>query len=78
MLTNPAKWGLGIVGYKSYLTTSFSFNVTVNSWNDTSLTLTVRPEDSTYMISLRMMYIVSNFTTNTTFQIIQGCKVCFI
>jgi hypothetical protein len=73
--TSQLFWGLGLVGYDNYLTATFSFNTTVTIFNTTGITVTVKPEDSTYMISLRLMYIVTSLVPSALprIELLHGC-----
>jgi hypothetical protein len=68
-------WGLGLVGYDSYLTTSFSYNITVGLLNKTMISVTVQPQDSTYLVSMRLVYIVTALTPTAAphIELINGC-----
>jgi len=60
-LTN-LKTGLGLIGYESYLTTTFSFNTTVGNVDVTSLSVIVQPKDNTYLVNIKLRYIVTEMT----------------
>lgn len=71
----PKNWGLGLVGYETYLTEIFCFNTTVPAVTDTDITLSTIQCGNTYLIFLKYSYIVSN---DTTLNVVSGCTNIFI
>lgn len=68
-------WGLGLIGYESYLTGYFCFNITANVLS-TSLGLSIKLCETTYISMLKFRYIATSLDTSSTnkMQLKTGCK----
>lgn len=75
--TSTIYWGLGLVGYDNYLTSTFSYNVTVSLLNTTSMSVIAQPQDGTYMLSLKLSYIVTALspTVSPRMAVLSGCTL---